>query len=92
VGTDRVQTLSVPIDGGLNISSDVMRLETSQTKQVRAFRLRDFFGFFLLPIQFLTQNFAVPLQLETGEERDARIDSNGGSFRCSPFSFLMTLS
>jgi hypothetical protein len=46
VSTDRVQTLSVPTDGSLNTSSDVIRLETSGARQDRACRLRNLCGFF----------------------------------------------
>jgi hypothetical protein len=42
MGTDRVRTLSVPMDGDLNTLSDVKRLETSEAREVRGLRLRNF--------------------------------------------------
>jgi len=44
--TDRVHTLFVPTDGSTNTSADVIGLETSVARQVRAFRLRNLCGLF----------------------------------------------
>jgi hypothetical protein len=61
--------------GGLNTSSNVIKLDTSEARQVRAFRLGNFGVFVFLASAIPNPHLAVPFRIVTGKERDAHIDA-----------------